>query len=107
MTLIELALILVYLCILLIKSCLISSDVCARFGFGDTAEGENVAHNPQNLRLCLFLRESVVFLFQSTGLYVFFIFFGLSTILLQIVMAASKLYVCLQHSNKLQLPQIM
>ena len=35
----ELALILVYLCVLLIKACNVSSDVCVMLGFGDTATG--------------------------------------------------------------------
>lgn len=40
MTLIELALILIYVCVLLIKSCEYSRDVCSTYGFGETADGE-------------------------------------------------------------------
>ena len=39
MMLIESALITIYMCVLLIKSCDLSSVVCETFGFGDTAEG--------------------------------------------------------------------
>ena len=39
MMVLELALILGYICLLLIKTCNTSSDVCATFGFGDTASG--------------------------------------------------------------------
>eukprot|EP00966_Prymnesium_polylepis_P143856 3320787-Prymnesium_polylepis.1 len=40
MTLTESALILLYLCVLAIKVCDYSTDVCSRFGFGDSAKGE-------------------------------------------------------------------
>ena len=43
MTLTELALILVYVCVLVVKVCDQSSDVCRRFGFGDSASGELAA----------------------------------------------------------------
>jgi hypothetical protein len=46
----EMALILVYMCVLLIKACVRSKDVCTTFGFGD----------------------------KPDGLYLFFIFFGAS-----------------------------
>jgi hypothetical protein len=39
MALIELALILIYMCVLLIKSCFLSTAVCATYGFGDTPKG--------------------------------------------------------------------
>eukprot|EP00966_Prymnesium_polylepis_P228488 5288013-Prymnesium_polylepis.1 len=52
MTLIFLALILVYTCALLIKSCELSPAVCITFGFGQTAKGEalrRVMCMPQSL----------------------------------------------------------
>jgi len=61
---IELSLVLVYICILLVKSCQMSRAVCATFGFGDTAK----------------------------GLYLFFIFFGLVLLLVQIIIGAVTLY---------------
>jgi len=61
---VELALILVYVCVLLIKTCSLSEEVCKTFGFGETA----------------------------SGIYVFFIFFGLGMILLQLVIGAFKLW---------------
>ena len=39
--LIELSLILIYTCVLLIKTCGLSSAVCSTFGFGDDAQGEH------------------------------------------------------------------
>ena len=39
MLVIELALILFYTCVLVIKSCSMSSDVCDSFGFGRDAKG--------------------------------------------------------------------
>eukprot|EP00966_Prymnesium_polylepis_P209467 4852048-Prymnesium_polylepis.2 len=39
MAMIELALVLIYTCVLLIKTCNMSADVCVTFGFGKTAEG--------------------------------------------------------------------
>ena len=65
MVVIELALVLTYMCVLLIKSCDISGEVCATYGFGD----------------------------DSSGLYLFFVFFGLSMVLLQFVIAVVRLYV--------------
>jgi hypothetical protein len=62
--LIELALIAVYICVLLIKACDLSSEVCATFGFGDEAD----------------------------GIYVFFIFFGIGMLLLQLLLAAANLW---------------
>eukprot|EP00966_Prymnesium_polylepis_P229630 5313272-Prymnesium_polylepis.3 len=38
---IELALILLYLCVLLIKSCDNAPEQCSSFGFGDSATGEH------------------------------------------------------------------
>eukprot|EP00966_Prymnesium_polylepis_P075594 1752971-Prymnesium_polylepis.1 len=40
MTLSELSLILVYVCVLVIKTCGMSPAVCATFGFGEDAKGE-------------------------------------------------------------------
>ena len=42
MTLTHLTLVLVYTCVLTIKTCDLSPTVCSRFGFGDSAKGENV-----------------------------------------------------------------
>ena len=64
MTLIESALILVYSCVLLIKACDTSEAVCAKFGFGDTAN----------------------------GIYLFFIFFGLSMVVALLIIAGIKVY---------------
>lgn len=57
MHLIELGLIFVYTCVLLIKACELSSQVCSTFGFGSSAN----------------------------GVFLFFILFGLSMLGLQLV----------------------
>jgi hypothetical protein len=62
--LVELALILVYICALLIKSCSLSTVVCASLGFGDSAR----------------------------GVYLFFIFFGIAMLALQFFVCAIKLW---------------
>ena len=63
MGVIQLGLILVYMCVLLIKVCEDSTEICSTFGFGESA----------------------------TGLYLFFIFFGLSMVLLQFIVAVVQL----------------
>ena len=40
MMLIQLSLIIIYVCVLLIKTCNESSRMCALYGMGDTANGE-------------------------------------------------------------------
>jgi hypothetical protein len=65
MTLIELALILVYTCVLLIKTCTLSEDICAKYGFGR----------------------------KPSGVYLFFVVFGLSMVLLLLIIAAVKVCV--------------
>ncbi|KAL1499340.1 hypothetical protein AB1Y20_011547 [Prymnesium parvum] len=65
MVLVELVLILVYLCVLLIKTCNESADVCRGYGLGDSA----------------------------SGVYIFFVIFGLSVILLLVVGSAAKLWI--------------
>jgi len=64
MTLVEVALVLVYTSVLLIKACDVSSEVCSQFGFGSS----------------------------SSGVYLFFLFFGLAMVLLQLLFAAARLY---------------
>lgn len=64
MALIQLALILMYIVVLLIKTCMVSSVACALFGFGD----------------------------EAGGLYLFFVFFGLGMLVLQLIIGAIHLY---------------
>eukprot|EP00966_Prymnesium_polylepis_P134896 3117677-Prymnesium_polylepis.2 len=40
MMLVDLALVMIYLCALLIKACSLSPSVCLAFGFGDSSNGE-------------------------------------------------------------------
>ena len=40
MTLSHLALILVYSCVMAIKTCELSSEACSKYGFGNSAKGE-------------------------------------------------------------------
>jgi len=60
MTVIELSLILTYTCVLLIKTCDFSADLCATYGFGST----------------------------SNGVYLFFIFGGISSLLVLVIIEA-------------------
>eukprot|EP00966_Prymnesium_polylepis_P029703 690104-Prymnesium_polylepis.1 len=64
MTMIELALVLIYCCVLVVKSCHMAPSLCATYGLGD----------------------------DSQGIYLFFIFFGLSVLLLQLMIGAVRLY---------------
>ena len=61
-TLVHLALVLLYLCILLIKSCSLSRATCAAYGLGDTGR----------------------------GVYFFFVFFGMSLLLLLLLVMATR-----------------
>ena len=43
MALIEMGLILIYVCVLLIKTCQYSTEICKTYGLGDDANGEPLA----------------------------------------------------------------
>ena len=49
MMFIELALMVIYLCVLLIKACNSSAAVCNTFGFGESASGERMRPNPPGI----------------------------------------------------------
>eukprot|EP00966_Prymnesium_polylepis_P219257 5072914-Prymnesium_polylepis.1 len=63
MALVELALILIYTCVLVIKTCQYDAEICSSYGFGTNAN----------------------------GVYLFFIFFGLSMLLVLLVVAVINL----------------
>jgi hypothetical protein len=65
MALLELGLVLIYTCGILIKSCDTSAATCRTFGFGDT----------------------------SKGVYLFFLFFGLGMLVLQLVIGLVNLWI--------------
>ena len=88
MTVVELTLILTYLCVLVIKTCETSVDVCVTFGFGESAEGETV----DGIKDVDCVYPFGTFSRSCTGVYLFFIFFGLSMLLLLIVTAGLRLY---------------
>ena len=113
MVVIQLSLVVAYLCVLLIKSCDFSSvraaqqldasvakAVCTTFGFGDTATGE-IAHDytkrpslTRAHRAQEVVRLHVTDLFfMSPGVYLFFVFFGLTMLLLHLCIALSRLYI--------------
>ena len=48
MTLVELSLILTYVCVLMIKLCAVSPEVCETFGFGRASDGVR-APSPHNM----------------------------------------------------------
>ena len=64
MTYVELALILVYICVLLVKICNKSAESCLTFGFGSSA----------------------------SGVYEFFVIFGLASLLLLLTIGAMRLW---------------
>jgi hypothetical protein len=51
MTFIELILIVIYTCVLLIKACSLSTDVCSTFGFGESSEGNSQETHPRTQQL--------------------------------------------------------
>ena len=73
-TLSHLALILLYNCVLVIKICEMSPDVCGSYGFGDSAE----------------------------GFFLFFIFFGFSMLIFQLVFEAVAIAYHIRRQNKLR-----
>ena len=89
MTLVMLALILMYTCALLIKLCEMAPDVCVTFGFGGTANG--VLHACPHMRDQM-LSEGVHPL-RNSGVYLFFIFFAIAMLLLLLVIYIANLYV--------------
>lgn len=49
MTMIQLCLVLVYTCALVIKTCDVSADACAMYGFGATSDGDaSIANTPKD-----------------------------------------------------------
>ena len=53
MILVDLGLILTYMCVLLIKTCEVSSEACAMFGFGDSPNGvPSETHAAVRLHFC-------------------------------------------------------
>ena len=73
-TLSHLALILVYTCVLVIKTCELSPDACRSYGFGASAK----------------------------GFFLFFIFFGFSMLLFQLIIEAFAIAYQIRMQNKLR-----
>jgi hypothetical protein len=73
-TMSELALILVYLCALVIKACDLAADACGTYGFGD----------------------------DSKGVFLFFLFFGLSVLLLQLIFEVAALIYSARQQRRLR-----
>ena len=94
MMLIEIALILVYTCVLIIKSCSFSPTICETFGLGDTSKGKpQLVSGVNRWAWCrLPFEHRAPKQLVSAGVYLFFIFFGLSMMLLQLVIGAVNLY---------------
>ena len=106
MTLVELALILIYTCALLIKACDTSAAICRTFGFGDTGRGDDcpqaachlqctspaaVVASPE-LAFYTHLRAHEV-PFDSAGVYLFFIFMGLGMLVLQLLIGITNMFI--------------
>jgi hypothetical protein len=110
MAFVEIGLILVCVCVLLIKSCDASNlttalhdaddyaqRVCRGYGFGDTADGDCLnSHCRLGSRSPKILRCALIYLLicdAFTGLYVFFICFGLFMLFLLLIIGTLKLYI--------------
>jgi hypothetical protein len=113
MAFVEIGLILVYLCVLLIKSCdasnlttaLYDADdyaqrVCRGYGFGDTADGDCLnshcrlgSRSPKILPRAHHILIYLLICDAFTGLYIFFICFGLSMLFLLLIIGTLKLYI--------------
>jgi hypothetical protein len=95
-TVIEQGLVLAYTCVLLIKTCDLSVDVCSTYGFGDTASGEEVLlklvtrHYLSLLSLpdCVWEMPRCV----HVGVYLFFVFFALGMLVILLVVGATRLF---------------
>ena len=86
MTVIQLALLILYVCVLLIKSCNMSAMVCASYGFGDTASGElpTVTMTPRVLPQAASARRTALALLPLAGVYQFFVLFALILLICQL-----------------------
>ena len=93
MTVIQLSLILVYVCVLVIKTCDISSRACEMFGFGSDSKGE---HKPSSTRKGTLQSIKLAHPFLA-GVYLFFIFFGLSVLALILVAEAVVMFNTFKH----------
>ena len=78
-TLSHLALILLYTCVLAIKTCELSADACRSYGFGASANG---ARTSATLSLAQLYHRTCLVL---VGLFIFFIVFGLLMLVFQLV----------------------
>lgn len=91
MGLIELALILIYVCVFLSKSCTTSQQVCASYGLGDSAAGASAT--PPDVRTydrCALMPLISICL---AGVHLFFVVFGMCMILLLILITAVRFYI--------------
>ena len=105
MLLAELALIFVYVSVLLIKSCDMSAvsaawrtraldaaqGICTTYGFGENAEGEEHRSPQGSTHAHTRRRRRELDPLWYTGMFLFFLFFGLTMILLQLVIGVARL----------------
>lgn len=98
MTFVEVALVLIYTSVLLIKACDVSSEVCSQFGFGSSSSGAArtaplpCVKPPPRPSFKVRGRKRMPWRMVSVGVYLFFLFFGLAMVLLQLLFAAARLY---------------
>jgi hypothetical protein len=85
----EQALLVTYTCVLLIKSCNLSSTVCSTFGFGDSAEGESYFEYMVHLAG---VRPFSSQRSHLSGVFQFFIIFALGMILILVIVTGVRLY---------------
>jgi hypothetical protein len=99
-TLSHLALILVYTCVLAIKTCEFSPEACSSYGFGSSAEG--VRAHPE--RAFLLMLTDVPFFghLALAGFFLFFIFFGISMLIFQLAFEAIAIAYHIRQQDKLR-----
>lgn len=89
---VDITLIFVYMAVLLLKSCDISSEACVDYGFGDSGKGgglQSVSHTASSASSKAPRAPSLF-----AGLFLFFVFFGLGMLILNLLCWA----VALTHS---------
>eukprot|EP00966_Prymnesium_polylepis_P123022 2844462-Prymnesium_polylepis.1 len=93
----HLALILVYTCVLAIKTCELSRDVCNSYGFG-SAEGARFSYTRRTRCMDSSLTRCV----SAAGLFVFFIFFAFAMCIFQLVFEAAAVSYHIRMQSKLR-----
>ena len=86
------------MCVLAVKTCDLSSDVCSSYGFGESGKGEHV-HTMARLRvsICIDCLPST-----CKGFFLFFLFFGMTMLAFQLACEAAAIAYHIRMQNKLR-----